>query len=200
VRKTTPTVEPSAPEERELFLNWYKIHYPNTAVQFTNSPPIQKPQPSFAYTHWPTQHRTITQAFGANPKDYLQFGWTGGHEGIDIRAPLNTAVYAPAAGTITRIENLTETGIPSNYGWHIHLDHGNGYTTILAHLHGQQIVFTIGDHVTAGQHIAHSGNTGNTTGPHLHLSLLQANAQTPGFPPGYIDPTPFIEHLRRNNA
>ncbi len=189
-----------ADQEKQLFLSWYKDHYPGTAVTFRQAPGPTGPQPSFTYTHWPTNHQQITQPFGANPGYYAQFGWTGGHEGIDIRAPLNGSVYAPAAGTITKIENMTVNGTPSTYGWHIHLDHGNGYETILAHLNGPPaslpaIMPKTGDHVAAGQFIATSGNTGNTTGPHLHLSLKQANAQLHGFPPGYIDPTPFIQHL-----
>ena len=179
--------------QHDQFTNWYKTHYPGTAVTYRSSPTTTGPQPSFTYTHWPTEDKTITQGWAENPVYYLKFGWTGGHEGIDIRAPLNSPIYAPAAGTITSIENLTASGTPSAYGWHIHLDHGNGYTTILAHL--AAILPAPGDHITAGQLIAHSGNTGNTTGPHLHLSLKHTTTQTPGFPPGYIDPTPFIQHL-----
>jgi hypothetical protein len=51
----------------------------------------------------------------------------------------------------------------------------------------------VGDVVEAGEVIAYSGNTGNTTGPHLHFTLKHVGSQLPGWPPGYVDPTPYLD-------
>ena len=57
------------------------------------------------------------------------------------------------------------------YGYHIVIDHGNGYQTLYAHLNS--IYVNVGDNVAQGQQIGEMGNTGNATGPHLHFEIRQ---------------------------
>jgi murein DD-endopeptidase MepM/ murein hydrolase activator NlpD len=85
------------------------------------------------------------------------------HEGIDLAAPYGTPVVAPAAGVVERV--TVQTG----YGNVLEIDHGNGVETKYAHL--SRIDVHVGQHVTRGQPIAAVGNSGLSTGPHLHYEV-----------------------------
>jgi murein DD-endopeptidase MepM/ murein hydrolase activator NlpD len=85
------------------------------------------------------------------------------HEGIDLAAPYGTPVVAPAAGVVERV--TVQTG----YGNVLEIDHGNGVETKYAHL--SRIEVHVGQHVTRGQPIAAVGNSGLSTGPHLHYEV-----------------------------
>lgn len=86
------------------------------------------------------------------------------HRGIDITAPLGTDVKAPAPGTVVY------TGIQAEYGLTLILDHGNDMKSLYGHL--QKVHVSPGQRVERGQIIARSGNTGKSTGPHLHYEIL----------------------------
>jgi murein DD-endopeptidase MepM/ murein hydrolase activator NlpD len=142
----------------------------------------------FVFEFWPTEHCVITQAFGSNPKFYADYGLPG-HEGIDLRAPAGSAIYSVAPGTVRAVHaNLSHP-----YGLHVRIDHADGYQTIYAHLTRSMVA--AGDTVLGGQQIGVAGSTGNSTGAHLHLTLKQADSQTPGYPPGVIDPWPYLDRL-----
>lgn len=85
------------------------------------------------------------------------------HEGIDVAAPYGAPVVAPAAGTVERIS--TQTG----YGLVLEVIHGNGIETKYAHLSAVKV--RTGQHVVRGQPIAAVGNSGLSTGPHLHYEI-----------------------------
>lgn len=85
------------------------------------------------------------------------------HEGIDVSAPMGAPIVAPAAGTVTMV--TVQTG----YGNVLEIDHGGGIVTKYAHC--SRIVVHVGQHVDRGQVIANVGNTGLSTGPHLHYEI-----------------------------
>jgi len=85
------------------------------------------------------------------------------HEGIDVAAPMGAPIIAPAAGRVLSVN--TEQG----YGRVFEIDHGNGIVTKFAHC--SQIMVHVGQLVTRGQLIAAVGNTGLSTGPHLHYEV-----------------------------
>ncbi len=91
------------------------------------------------------------------------------HGGHDIAAPLGTPIRAPASGVITYSGD--EFRGNGNWGYVVEIDHGGGWTTIYAHLSGS--MFNRGDRVEAGQIFATVGNTGLSTGPHLHVEVRQ---------------------------
>lgn len=99
------------------------------------------------------------------------FGWRenpieGGqqfHHGVDLGVPLGTDVLAFAAGTV---EYIGENDI---YGLYLQIDHGNGVKSFYAHC--SKLCVRQGRTVEAGEKVAESGETGNATGPHLHLEL-----------------------------
>ena len=87
------------------------------------------------------------------------------HTGIDLRAATGTKVYAANGGTITT------SGYSSAWGNYIIINHGGGYTTLYAHLSRRNV--SKGAKVKQGDVIGLSGNTGYSTGPHLHFEINQ---------------------------
>jgi hypothetical protein len=142
---------------------------------------------------WPTQFNIITQEFGARPEFYGKFGLPG-HEGIDFEAPEGSELYAVADGVVSDVRldgDSDPLGKP--YGNQLRIQHDEGYTSIYAHL--LQIIAQRGQPVRAGQLIGLSGNTGNSFGAHLHLTLKKdgaTQAHETSFPYDIIDPTPYV--------
>lgn len=137
---------------------------------------------------WPTDYPVITQPFGAHPEIYSRWGLPG-HEGVDIRAPMNTNVYAAADGEVY----LVDDDPAGAYGKQVRIRHRNGYRTVYAHLN--KILVWKGQFVKAGERIALADSTGNSTGSHLHLTLKLDGATSRGetnYPSDIIDPTPFL--------
>jgi hypothetical protein len=122
-------------------------------------------------------HFPITQWFGENPQWYPL---TNGHNGIDWGLPLHTPVYSAADGEVVRVSKDN-----SGYGNHIRIKHPNNFLTLYGHLDtwDWSDVF-VGDLVVGGQVIGHSGNTGWSTGPHLHFEVRESNIA--------IDPAPLL--------
>ena len=109
------------------------------------------------------------------------------HRGYDIAIPVGTEIVAPAAGTVT-------LGDPDLYyeGGTVFLDHGDGLVSVFMHM--SEVDVSAGDMVTAGARLGASGNTGRTTGPHLHWAVKWRN---PGSEDRsgdfYIDPALLLE-------
>lgn len=141
---------------------------------------------AFQFEAWPSEFRVINQVFGANPDFYGRFGLPG-HEGLDIKALLNTRIFTVASGKVTKVHNNPNT---HNYGNHVRVDHGDGFTTTYAHL--QRIDVQLNQQLSGGQQVGLAGSTGNSTGPHLHLTLKQQGNTSSGFPYNILDPSPFL--------
>lgn len=125
----------------------------------------------------PTSTGTFSSPF--NKARTRQDGSTYYHKGIDIALPVNSDIFATNSGVVQKIGND-----PKGYGKYMILSHGNGLTTLYAHLNNNQM-YQVGDNVTAGQVIAKSGNTGRSTGPHLHYEVRQDGVK--------VDPVPFFK-------
>lgn len=91
------------------------------------------------------------------------------HEGLDISAPRGTPVYAPADGKVISIIQKYKPN--QSYGKQLLIDHGNGIQTRYAHL--KTIRVKEGEKVSRHQVIALVGDTGRSTGPHLHYEVME---------------------------
>lgn len=109
---------------------------------------------------WPTTG-DVTSRFGSRNSP----GGIGSnfHPGIDIANNVGTPIIATADGKVV------ESGWSSGYGQTVEIDHGNSITTLYGH--NSQIVVRTGQSVKKGQLIAYLGNTGYSTGPHLHYEI-----------------------------
>ncbi|MEM6433580.1 MAG: M23 family metallopeptidase [Cyanobacteria bacterium P01_D01_bin.115] len=85
------------------------------------------------------------------------------HSGIDFRGAIGTPIYATAQGLVMKAERS------GGYGNHIVIDHGYGYKTLYAHL--SKLDVKVGDRVNRGDLIGALGNTGRSSGPHLHYEV-----------------------------
>lgn len=122
---------------------------------------------------WPL-NGPITSPFGY--RNHPIFGRVIAHSGIDIGVDEGTVVHAADAGTIVEADWI------SGYGYAVIIDHGNGFSTLYGH--NSSLIVSEGQTVSRGQPIAYSGNTGNSTGPHLHFEI-RLNGE-PVDPMGYL--------------
>lgn len=116
----------------------------------------------------PVEGGTISSKFG--PRD--AFATSNGasssrwHKSIDIAAPAGTAIKSVQGGKVTA------NGWVSGYGWTIEVTHDNGYKSMYHHMQNQSSV-AVGTEVKQGQTIGNVGSTGNSTGPHLDLTITK---------------------------
>ncbi len=112
---------------------------------------------------------TITQHYGEVSRLY------GGkpHNGFDIGTPVGTQVLAAADGEVVAVGNNDKSSrLKYQYGKYIVVKHPNNLATLYAHLSQQSV--SVGQKITRGQIIGYSGNTGYSTGAHLHFGLYWA--------------------------
>lgn len=126
---------------------------PTTEVRVQGTKQI--PQRGTGQYVWPAVGQ-ITSGFGWRPGEF--------HYGVDIAAPTGTPILAADSGTVVRAEWY------AGYGKMIVIDHGGGKVkTVYGHL--SVILVDVGDTVEKGQLIGKVGNTGRSTGPHLHFEI-----------------------------
>ncbi len=113
-----------------------------------------------APTLWPIEGR-VTSSFGEREDPFNGEG--AFHQGIDISAPVGTPVHAPASGIIL------SAGFGNGYGREVVIDHGHGVHTVYGHLSGFSVV--PGQQVTRGDVIGYVGDSGRSTGAHLHYEV-----------------------------
>ncbi len=116
---------------------------------------------------WPVSG-TVTSGFGVR--------WGRMHEGVDVAVAEGTPVRAAAAGTVIYAAWM------SGYGNLVVVDHGDGLST--AYAHNSSLAVSVGQPVAAGEVVSYSGNTGNSTGPHVHFEVRVNGAAVD--PLGYL--------------
>ncbi len=123
------------------------------AQQRASAPAVVAPSGS-GVLGWPVSG-PVTSGFGSR--------WGRIHEGVDIAVGEGTPVHAAAAGTVIY------AGWMGGYGNLVVVDHGNGLST--AYAHNSSLSVSVGQSVAAGELVSYSGNTGNSTGPHVHFEV-----------------------------
>jgi len=140
---------------------WISLEH---AVRVNNN--TTPPPPSAFNPVWPTVNGTIT-AGDIYPTRGSRHSTRHGRA-IDIAVPTGTNVFATESGTVTQVRNQ-----PNGFGLYIEIRHNNGAFSLYAHLSRQDV--REGDRVSRGQVIGRSGNTGSSSGPHLHFELSNSN-------------------------
>ncbi|HJL41555.1 MAG TPA: peptidoglycan DD-metalloendopeptidase family protein [Myxococcales bacterium LLY-WYZ-16_1] len=105
----------------------------------------------------------VTSAFG--PRMHPVTGRADHHNGVDVAVPVGSPVRSPFSGTVV------EVGEDPNLGVFVKVEHAGGYRSLFAHLSEARV--QVGAWVSGGQQVAESGNTGRSTGPHLHYGLYR---------------------------
>lgn len=133
--------------------------------------PASYPSAKSGIFSWPLENIFITQEFGGSQFAKTNPGIYGRafHPGTDFRASIGTKVKSVGSGTVKGVGNTD--AYPGCYAWGrwILIEHTNGISSLYAHLSSSLV--STGDAVATGDVIALSGNTGVSTGPHLHLTL-----------------------------
>ncbi len=111
----------------------------------------------------------VTSGFGSR--------WGTSHQGLDIAAPIGTPINVPMAGTVI------SSGPASGFGMWVRVQHADGTITVYGHINRSLV--KVGQKVAAGQQIAEVGNRGQTTGPHLHIEVIQDGTK--------INPKPWLD-------
>jgi murein DD-endopeptidase MepM/ murein hydrolase activator NlpD len=125
---------------------------------------------------YPVDNVNITQTFGTtafstqNPQVYNGMG----HNGIDFAVPSGTPIYSAGPGTVIGVGDTDAQCSRASYGKFVLIRHTNGLTTLYAHL--SKINVNQGQSVTSRQQVGLSGNTGYSTGPHLHFTVYASDA------------------------
>ncbi|MCK9221168.1 MAG: peptidoglycan DD-metalloendopeptidase family protein [Limnochordia bacterium] len=122
---------------------------------------------------WPVTGR-ISSPFG--PRIHPLKNVDDFHNGIDIAVPTGTKVRAAAGGVVTW------SGWMGGFGYTVVIDHGDGIETLYAH--NSKLQVKVGARINRGDVVALSGNTGTSTGPHLHFSIKIDG--------DYVDPTNWL--------
>ncbi len=150
---------------------------------------------------WPVGSRDATQGniYGGEPVSVnitSYFGgryhpvtgeWQAAHGALDIGTSTGTPVIATKNGTINYVNtgcSVGDQGCGGGYGNYIKIDHGDGIESLYAHL--SEVLVNNGDTVVQGQIIGYSGNTGRSTGPHLHFEIRLNGTRVD--PLDYVDP------------
>lgn len=139
--------------------------------------PPATPEPAFAFTD-PLPGREIGSPFGLRELPWEARGRL--HEGVDIAAPTGEAVHATLPGVVTR------TGISDSYGRFVEVSHAGGLTSFYAHLKSAARHMAPGRIVAGEDVVGYVGDTGHSTGPHLHFEIRRNGAP--------LNPAMFIDH------
>ncbi|MBO4243249.1 MAG: peptidoglycan DD-metalloendopeptidase family protein [Clostridiales bacterium] len=143
----------------------------NESSDPTPVPAPTSPPESNGTLSWPTWSTTIRDYFGerTHPLD----GTVRMHYGLDIGAGFGDSVMAAASGTVIYVEEPVEGENygGSGYGNYCIVDHGNGITTVYAHM--RDVYVSTGDSVSTGTVLGEVGSTGGSTGPHLHFEVRE---------------------------
>ena len=160
--------------------------------------PSQLPQAGSGVLRWPLNSVKITQYFG-NTAFAKSGAYQGqGHNGIDFRAGLGTPVKSALGGVVKGVGDTDKTCANASYGKWILIEHGNGLSTLYAHLSLTRVSEEQG--VSTGEVIGYSGVTGYATGPHLHFTVFATQGVSIATRPSRVCGRSYILPVANPNA
>ncbi|MFA6258923.1 MAG: peptidoglycan DD-metalloendopeptidase family protein [Candidatus Paceibacterota bacterium] len=124
--------------------------------------------PNAGVLSWPLNSIFVTQFFGVTAYSKRLYR-SGSHSGVDFRASVGTPVKAMADGIVKGVGDTDITCYKASFGKWVLIEYDNGLSSTYGHLSFYSV--KKGQKVKRGEIVAYSGNTGHTTGPHLHVSL-----------------------------
>lgn len=131
-----------------------------------------KSLPKGGVLSWPLSSITITSQYGDRCLIKL-YGKCKFHYGLDFRAPVGTKVMSMGTGTVMGTGDTDVACKGASFGKWVFIKYDNGLSSTYGHL--SSISASKGDKVKAGDIVAYSGNTGSSTGPHLHVSVYASD-------------------------
>ncbi len=129
--------------------------------------------PSSGVLSWPLDKIYVTQLFGKTV-DSKRLYASGTHNGVDFRASMGTPLMAMADGVVLGVGDTDTTCQGASFGKFVFIQYSNGLSSTFGHL--SLIKANEGQKVKRGEVVGYTGNTGHTTGPHLHVSLYASQA------------------------
>jgi len=130
--------------------------------------PSRLPDPRPGILSWPLDKVIVTQRFGKTSASKRLYK-SGSHNGVDFGAPIGTPVKSVLGGLVVGVGNTDAHPGCYSFGKWVMVKHPNGLSTIYGHL--SLVKAVEGQNVETGDVIGYSGNTGYSTGPHLHLGV-----------------------------
>jgi murein DD-endopeptidase MepM/ murein hydrolase activator NlpD len=160
-------------EQQELFPDEMRSYYRSFAITSTFYPPNRPASVIVPEMNWPTNSKIVVSGYGHRQPSCSSC--SSNHRGIDFTPGRGTPVYAVLDGIISRIE------YGGSFGVHVYIEHiavinnkSERWQTVYAHLEDGSVPenLKVGGLVEAGTIIGAVGNTGTSTGPHLHFEIL----------------------------
>lgn len=141
-----------------------------------NTDSSKLPKTGKGVLEYPLANVKITQYFGNTPfsSKNPQVYNGGGHNGIDFSVKVGTPILAAQSGTVLGVGDTDASCNAVSYGKWVLVKHPNGLTTLYAHLSVIQV--SAGQSVAVGEKLGLSGNTGYSTGPHLHFTVYASDS------------------------
>lgn len=133
------------------------------------------------YNPWPEPYTINPQSPYGPRRDPITGASNSWHHGIDVAMPIGTKLIAGADGTVAH------KGSGASGGYTLIIRHEGNWHTVYYHLQRPSHL-NVGDQVRAGDHVANSGNTGRSTGPHLHYELRRSKRWG-----DTTDPVPYLQ-------
>jgi murein DD-endopeptidase MepM/ murein hydrolase activator NlpD len=173
-------------EQQELFPDEMKFYYRSFTITSAYYPPKKQASIVVPEITWPTNSRIIVSGYGHRAPSCSSC--SSNHKGVDFTPGRGTPVYAALDGIISRIE------YSGGFGLHVYIDHivvinteTQYWRTVYAHLQENSIPenLAVGQIIKAGTTIGAVGNTGTSTGPHLHFEIIVNNEN--------VDPEKYLK-------
>lgn len=163
-RGTSNVIQEGSSGHRIVTADVSRVNGVESGREYVQQAIIKESVPRIVEVGTITPPNYIKPIYGGAFSSGFEYRWGKFHSGIDWSCGQGTPVMASANGTVIR------AGYYADYGYCVDISHGNGVVTRYGHL--SKILVSVGQSVSQYNTIAYSGNTGDSTGPHLHFEII----------------------------